>query len=192
MVRSWGLSLEIRARALLFMLSSGGVLSGLEMALHYRHRKVVIEMDSLVACELINTPIVDSHPCATLLRNINRRCCDVGEVIFQHVYRKGNRVADALALLAQRSFFKLNFLTSPPGEIVSLLDEDGRGVGALSQRCPSFFPFHTLLLPPAAYVNPKTYGRKKIGAAVIMYFRGSKVVLPNAQNENPKEETKYC
>ncbi|KAF7827295.1 putative ribonuclease H protein At1g65750 family [Senna tora] len=122
---------EIWARALLFMPSSGGCFSGLEMALHYRHRKVVIEMDSLVACELIKTPLMDSHPCAALLRDINRRCCDVGEVIFQHVYKEGNRVADALALLAQRSFFKLNLLTSPPGEIVSLLDIDGRGVGAL-------------------------------------------------------------
>ncbi|KAF7833419.1 ribonuclease H [Senna tora] len=108
-----------------------GVLSGLEMALHYQYRKVVIEMDSLVACELIKSPLMDSHPCAALLRDIHRRCCDVGEVVFQHVFREGNRAADAMARLAHDSRLQLSFLLSPPGDIISFLDDDNRGVGTL-------------------------------------------------------------
>ncbi|KAF7831783.1 putative reverse transcriptase [Senna tora] len=99
--------------------------------LHYGLCKVVLEMDSLTARELVRSGVVDSHPCAALIRGIHSRCSTVGEVSFKHVYREGNRVADAMAALAYTSDFSLVFHQSPPGEIVTLLDEDAMGIGSL-------------------------------------------------------------
>ncbi|KAF7811571.1 ribonuclease H [Senna tora] len=50
-----------------------GVLSSLNLALHYGLSKVVLEMDSLTACELVRSGVVDSHPCAALIRGIHSR-----------------------------------------------------------------------------------------------------------------------
>ncbi|KAF7803026.1 putative reverse transcriptase [Senna tora] len=91
-----------------------GVQSGLDMALQFGLEKVVIKMDSLVACELIKSPPNDSHPCIALLRGIHGRSCDIGEVVFQHVYREGNHAADAMAAKAYNSSYLLELHNSPP------------------------------------------------------------------------------
>ncbi|KAF7841372.1 ribonuclease H [Senna tora] len=113
-----------------------GVQSGLDMALHFGFEKVVIEMDSLVACELIKSPLIESHPYIALLRGIHGRCGEVGEVVFQHVYREGNRAADAMAAKAYNYSYALVFQSSPPGELIPFLDKDALAVGT-SRSCVS-------------------------------------------------------
>ncbi|KAF7826966.1 putative ribonuclease H protein At1g65750 family [Senna tora] len=90
--------------------------------------KVVIEMDSLVACEMIKAPIVDTHPCSALIRGIHSRCNGVREVVFRHVYREANRAADAMPSYAYRMNRGLMFHSSPPAEVVSVLNDDMLGV----------------------------------------------------------------
>ncbi|KAF7833917.1 reverse transcriptase [Senna tora] len=62
---------------------------------------------------------------------VQSRCRVVGDVVFQHVFKEGNRVADAMAAKAYNSPYMLVFLSTPPSEIVPLLDKDASGVGTL-------------------------------------------------------------
>ncbi|KAF7821180.1 non-LTR retroelement reverse transcriptase-like [Senna tora] len=89
-----------------------GVLSGLEIA--------------------IRNTIIDTHPCASIIQSIQTRSRDIDEVIFKHVYREGNRAADAMAALAHDAERSLCFLESIPAAIAIILEEDLRGVGVLT------------------------------------------------------------
>ncbi|KAF7803081.1 WAT1-related protein [Senna tora] len=108
-----------------------GVLSGLETAIRYGFNRVLLEMDSLVAYELIRNTIIDTHPCASIIQSIQTRSRDFDEVIFKHVYREGNQAADMMAAWAHDAERSLCFLENIPAAIASILEEDLRGVGVL-------------------------------------------------------------
>ncbi|KAF7813360.1 putative reverse transcriptase [Senna tora] len=108
-----------------------GVLSGLMTAWHHGYRKVILEMDSLVAFNMILGRVPEAHPFSSLVQRIHNFLSLDWVVKFQHTYREGNRAADAFASYAYNTSFHLAFVSNPPLEVVSVIDADRRGLGSV-------------------------------------------------------------
>ncbi|KAF7834749.1 ribonuclease H [Senna tora] len=106
-----------------------GVVSGLEAARHYGLQRVIIEMDSLVAFNSIMKGVNDTQPGPSLLHQIHSLVNDDWEVSFLHIYREGNRAADAMAAFSHHASHDLCVLDNPPSHVISILEDDALGVG---------------------------------------------------------------
>ncbi|KAF7844997.1 ribonuclease H [Senna tora] len=104
---------------------------GLFTAWQYGFRRVAVEMDSLVACEMIKGTIPDTHPCASLVGRIQVFCQRDWEVQILHTYREGNKAADAMAREAFHGGNSLSFVDAPSPKVVAALEADGLGLGTV-------------------------------------------------------------
>ncbi|KAF7838891.1 ribonuclease H [Senna tora] len=104
-----------------------GVHSGLSTAWLHGFRRVIIEVDSMVVCGMMQGLLSDSHPCAALVRQIHGFLGKDWEVRVQHTYREGNHVADAMARAAYQSGKDLSFVTNPPVDVAAAMISDMSG-----------------------------------------------------------------
>ncbi|KAK9939279.1 hypothetical protein M0R45_015979 [Rubus argutus] len=97
---------------------------GMDLAWNCGYRSLEIEMDSLVAVQLVLSPIDNIHPLFSLVAN----CQDLLErdrhVILTHVYRECNSVADMLASLGHCFDHGCRIFTSPPPEAIEFYEAD--------------------------------------------------------------------
>ncbi|KAF7830019.1 reverse transcriptase [Senna tora] len=108
-----------------------GVRLGLEMAWELGLRKVVIELDSLCAHQLIHAQVQELHPCATLVTAIHQLMTRNWDVHIHHVLRDANQVADFFAGCASHATLNLMKFDHPPTDAVHLLNADAEGTGSL-------------------------------------------------------------
>ncbi|KAF7831789.1 putative ribonuclease H protein At1g65750 family [Senna tora] len=107
------------------------VMLGLDLAWDIGARKVVIEVDSLIAHQLIYGKVPDLHPCASLVANIHHLLARNWAVEISHVLREANKVVDAMAGCAPGGSLELVRFNHPPSGVVRLLEEDLNGSGTL-------------------------------------------------------------
>ncbi|KAF7834649.1 non-LTR retroelement reverse transcriptase-like [Senna tora] len=106
------------------------LLSGLCTAWIHGFRRVIIEVDSLVAYGMVQGSLSDSHPCASLVWRIHGLLEKDWDVCFQHIYREGNTVTDAMSRAAYQSGKDLSFVDNPPSGVAAALEADLRGFGS--------------------------------------------------------------
>ncbi|KAK9921201.1 hypothetical protein M0R45_029722 [Rubus argutus] len=91
-----------------------GLIKSMDLAWNCGYRSLEIEMDSLVAVQLVLSPVDNIHPLFSLVAN----CQDLLErdwnVILTHVYRECNSVADMMASLGHCFDHGCRIFTSPP------------------------------------------------------------------------------
>ncbi|KAF7820682.1 putative ribonuclease H protein At1g65750 family [Senna tora] len=106
-----------------------GVYSGLVTAQRYGFHRIIIETDSLVACEMVQGVLPHAHLCALLVGHICELLNKEWEVKLQHTYREGNSAADAMARAAYDSNNFLTFVNDPPRDVANFLAFDLYGSG---------------------------------------------------------------
>ncbi|XP_062021310.1 uncharacterized protein LOC133737845 [Rosa rugosa] len=105
-----------------------GLLKGMEMAWQNGCRRLKIEMDSLVAVKLVLSPIAHLHPLYSIVANCQELLSRVWNVSLKHVYRECNSVADLLANIGHGYEPGCRFFSSPPIDVVPLLEADLLGL----------------------------------------------------------------
>ncbi|XP_061340875.1 myrcene synthase, chloroplastic-like [Gastrolobium bilobum] len=111
-----------------------GILIGLEWTWVKGYQRVMVETDSMDACELITQGCVDSHPCHLLMLRIREMLEKSWMVRVDHVNRECNRVADWLARQASQVDWSIVWLSEPPEGCLDLLLEDCRANCAQGSR----------------------------------------------------------
>ncbi|XP_057428954.1 uncharacterized protein LOC130722284 [Lotus japonicus] len=97
------------------------VAQGLRIAWQYGCRRIVCESDCLNVIEsLRKNKSVNLHSCAILLTEVRCMLLEDWEVVFQHVLRDNNTVADLLAKLGLKEKWDLTVWDSPPPEVAQL------------------------------------------------------------------------
>ncbi|KAK8708284.1 hypothetical protein V6N13_059328 [Hibiscus sabdariffa] len=86
-------------------------------------QQVIIELDSEDALRLLRDSH-NRHRCLSILNHIDVLRGRDWLVAFRHVHRNGNKVADAMAKLADRSHLNCLCFMAPPVEVESLFQED--------------------------------------------------------------------
>ncbi|KAF7812621.1 putative RNA-directed DNA polymerase [Senna tora] len=94
-------------------------------------RRVIVEMDSLVAYGLVQGSIAETHPFFFLINQIQLLLGRDWEVRLYHIYREGNFAAYAMAFYAHTTSCSLNFINSPPVQVACVLDDELKGVGSI-------------------------------------------------------------
>ncbi|KAL8162024.1 hypothetical protein V2J09_013513, partial [Rumex salicifolius] len=105
-----------------------GILSGLRLAWERGYRRVCLNTDSQLAVLLLNKPVDQCHPLSSLLISVASFLRRDWEIQFRHIFREGNRVADALATLAFDFPVGITCFVSPPISVFFFVSEDSRGV----------------------------------------------------------------
>ena len=105
-----------------------GVLKGVNLAKSLSLGRLVVEMDSKVAHDLITIRCPEDHPCADLVKNIVELANLNWEIYFNLIYREANRCADALAGLGQNSNDVYFDSSNIPHFLQPLLRDDVAGV----------------------------------------------------------------
>ncbi|KAF7812094.1 ribonuclease H [Senna tora] len=110
------------------------ILNALEVAWSMGYRNLVVELDSLMAINLLKNQIRDNHPYAAIICRIQHWVAVDWDVSFLHCFREGNFVADAVAGMACNAFSAgLSLLHSVPAGWEPILRRDAAGVGVA--RC---------------------------------------------------------
>ncbi|PRQ16167.1 putative ribonuclease H-like domain-containing protein [Rosa chinensis] len=105
-----------------------GLLKGMEMAWQNECRQLKIEMDSLVAVKLVLSPIAHLHPLYSIVASCQELLSRDWNVSLIHVYRECNSVADLLANIGHGFEPGCRFFSSPPTDVVPLLEADLLGL----------------------------------------------------------------
>ncbi|KAK8496499.1 hypothetical protein V6N12_020109 [Hibiscus sabdariffa] len=83
----------------------------------------MVESDCLEAVRMLHSSTPNGAS-ITLVREIRRLCSQDWQVSFHHVFRTGNRVADALVKLVDSSSFDTLHFVNPPLCVDRFLQED--------------------------------------------------------------------
>jgi hypothetical protein len=105
-----------------------GLFSGLQMAKDLGLSHVVVETDSAVLVNLLNSPELDFHPLGTLLLNCKHIMNWFVSCSLSHIYRERNMVADGLAKRSVDQDLGICMVPSAPDFIIPALLDDIAGV----------------------------------------------------------------
>lgn len=105
-----------------------GLLKGMDLAWNNGCRFLEIEMDSLVAVQLVKSSINPLHPLFSLVANCQELLERDWYVVLSHVYRELNWVADMMARLSHNVDYGCRLFSSPPHEVIKLLEADHLGL----------------------------------------------------------------
>lgn len=89
-------------------------------------RKVIVESDSKTMVDILGKDLHDSHPLHYVMYCIKQFLNRDWIVKIQHIYRKGNRVADKLANWGLQQSISFHRLLEPFPDVIQLLLEDCR------------------------------------------------------------------
>ncbi|KAK8596929.1 hypothetical protein V6N12_065407 [Hibiscus sabdariffa] len=99
------------------------VCQGLKCAMDMNVQKVIMESDSReVICTLLGQGWRATS--SSLLESIRSLASGNCEVVFQHVFREGNRVADAMTRFFSMDTFATRLYLYPPDEVLEILHAD--------------------------------------------------------------------
>ncbi|CAI0410259.1 unnamed protein product [Linum tenue] len=101
---------------------------GLSLAQLLGYKKVEVESDSQVAVQLICQLDTENHPLDNLLRECRQLLKNNGEYTINHIFREANVVADAMAKKGHAMFGGEELFSSPPTDIVHLVEGDIAGI----------------------------------------------------------------
>lgn len=118
----WGFS-SYEGHGDAYMAELLGVVRGLQQAWQRGFRRMICETDCLSVIESLNSNrTLNLHSCGALLTEVKCLIMEDWEVVFQHVTRDKNVVADSLAKLGVEKRWSLTCWSSPPTEFVQLRD----------------------------------------------------------------------
>lgn len=90
-----------------------GIFVGIKMVVDLHVRNLIIESDSAIAVNLLNSSCYDLHPLATIVGNCHALMQLFASCSIQHVLREQNTVADLLAKDSINLFVGTVFFNSP-------------------------------------------------------------------------------
>ena len=105
-----------------------GAWQALKLAWDWGYRKIILEMDSKVAIQLITNGSKSVNEANRLVLDIRRMLNLDWVVQVKHVYREGNRAADALANIGIRQSLGTHVFGVAPREVLDIVYQDVIGV----------------------------------------------------------------
>ncbi|CAN1787383.1 Putative ribonuclease H protein At1g65750 [Linum perenne] len=105
-----------------------GAITGLEHAWEAGHRRVVVQMDSRVALDLLWATGVQTHQHAGEIHALRCLISRDWEVSFSHVYREGNHAADFLANIGHSLPFGFHVFPTTDCNLGYFLRRDCMGI----------------------------------------------------------------
>lgn len=104
-----------------------GILQGLRLASRMGVRNLIVECDSKHIIDLLRSSARGYGNVCNIMERCRTKANSFQQIVFLHVYREHNRIADFLAkkALCQPSGF--NQLMEPPTDLIDLLYEDQIG-----------------------------------------------------------------
>ncbi|GLT88451.1 hypothetical protein SLE2022_064770 [Rubroshorea leprosula] len=115
-----------------FLAELWGCREGLKLAHSLQLQHLILEMDSLMAIQLIQTRQVEEGPFSVLLTDILVLLDAFSNCIVRHTLRKGNSAADFMASLGHKSPLGTTFYQNPPVGISMLMH--GGTIGTMFLR----------------------------------------------------------
>lgn len=80
---------------------------GLKLGVDRGFRRIIVETDSLTARNLIVKGCPTHHPCYNMIMHIRNLAETCASIVWRHVFRESNQVADALAIYGSSLPFKM-------------------------------------------------------------------------------------
>ena len=105
------------------------LIDGLELAWNEGHMFVKVEVDCLLALNLLKQEGKQVNVFSSFIRQILSLFGRDWQIEIQHVYREGNKCADYLATYALQLEVGRHLLQQPPDGLQYLLHEDELGIG---------------------------------------------------------------
>ena len=105
-----------------------GAWKALNLAWKKGYRKIILEMDSKVAIQLITNGTNSTNAATRLVLDIRRMLKLDWMVQVNHVFREGNRAADTLANISIRLPLGLHEMEVVPKEVLDIVYQDAVGV----------------------------------------------------------------
>ncbi|XP_057760081.1 uncharacterized protein LOC130980412 [Arachis stenosperma] len=103
------------------------VIKGLQIAMANDIHHVIIESDSKMALNFVRNGCLDSHPCATLIKDINILAGRIPSIKWNHIFREANTVADCLAKKGHELRNGLHIFDAPLPDSLHFLFSDFHG-----------------------------------------------------------------
>ncbi|KAK4273561.1 hypothetical protein QN277_021939 [Acacia crassicarpa] len=104
------------------------VLSGMELAFHYKFDKIIVESDCTAVVSLLTDLQNVGTAKSMLLKHRGSFLRKFSNVVFSHVYREGNFCADSLANLSLVQEEYKAILLNPPQSVIRYLYRDCLGI----------------------------------------------------------------
>lgn len=104
-----------------------GILHGVKIGWSRGFRRIRLCSDSKVALYLISKGVCTTHPCYYLISDILKVADDTGSIVWHHVLREANQVADGFAKFGL-SLGTLRIFYVPPSFILNALRADAIGI----------------------------------------------------------------
>lgn len=102
---------------------------GLEMARDMGIQKLVLQLDNKACVQALKNPEYQGGECHYIIQQCRNLISVTNwEIVINHSYREGNKVADCLANLGVIQEERIRYFHTPPYEISKLLFEDIMGV----------------------------------------------------------------
>ena len=112
---------------------------GLKLALNEGIQRLIVELDAKVVVDLINSNVATNKPYAPLLYDCRYLLTRFIQVQVVHVYREGNRCADALAKWGSNMTEAFAVFDRPPSsDVLYLVNMDN--VGMFVNRVSELYP----------------------------------------------------
>lgn len=111
---------ELRACAEPLEAELSACMEGVNLALQWTQLPIEVEMDCLVAVNMIKAPEVDRSRYAMLIKQIRRLMREGREVKVAHIVREQNGVSHYLALFGRTEKRTAVWLGSGPGDVPDL------------------------------------------------------------------------
>lgn len=125
---SWGFAVNI-GKANSFTVELWGLREGVRLLRELGVSKVVVELDSKAAVDLLAKPRRENADEDILVADCRYLSSMINHIKYTHVLREGNACADYLANLGQNLQWDTAFLEDPPEGILGLLEVDTGGIG---------------------------------------------------------------
>ncbi|KAJ1410645.1 Ribonuclease H domain [Sesbania bispinosa] len=105
-----------------------GLLHGLNLAASLKISNLIVNVDSLLAVQMVKGSCKSTHHCMAIVRSIRKILSEHKSFILSHVFRESNRSADHLASIGHNQQLGINVYNSVPRSLGPFLLEDIRGV----------------------------------------------------------------
>ena len=108
---------------------------GLFLCVQAQVQALIVEMDAKALVDAFSNQNNSNVITSPLMEDSRQLATQIPQVRFMHVYREANRVADHLAKLGSSMESDFVVFSSPPVDIVSVVEADCRGL-FVNRMCP--------------------------------------------------------
>ena len=110
-----------------FMAELWALRDGLQLCLHLHTQAVCIELDSKSIVEIFNSQTHANTFISSLIEDCKHMISKIPQTRTRHIFREANRCADFLAKLGTSCEDDFIVFSSPPVDLLSVLEADARG-----------------------------------------------------------------